>query len=60
MSNYCLTNNFPGDSECFPYLNNTRVYSQITGGWCIFNAVIGFFGNLLTLLSIPFAAKYNK
>lgn len=57
FSDYCLQN--PTDFEfCFPE-TETRM-SCVAVILCVFNAVIGFFGNLLTLTAIPFAAKHKK
>ena len=63
MSEFCLTQwekGFTnGTEECFPsYINDT--VAVLTGTWCIFNAIIGFTGNLLTLLAIPFAANRKR
>ena len=63
MSKFCLTqweNGFTnGTEECFPsYITDT--VAVLTGIWCIFNAIIGFTGNLLTLLAIPFAANRKR
>jgi len=33
---------------------------HFAGVWCIINAVVGFFGNLLTLLAFPYASWKKK
>lgn len=60
LSGYC-TNSSLTDEEaklCFP--DNIRNLSIVAGIWCIANAIVGFSGNLLTILAIPFAAKRKK
>ena len=37
-----------------------KVESDIVGCWCILNAVVGFTGNLLTLLAIPLAKRNER
>ena len=60
LSLFC-TNQSKSDEEskiCFP--DDIRSYSVLAGIWCVINAVVGFSGNLLTLLAIPFAARRKK
>jgi hypothetical protein len=33
---------------------------KVAGIWCIVNSIIGFSGNLLTLLAIPFASRHKR
>ena len=40
--------------DCFPKEIST-VLSKFAGVWCVVNASLGFTGNLLTLLAIPYA-----
>ncbi len=35
-------------------------FGTIAGIWCILNSIVGFSGNLLTMLAIPYAAKHKK
>ena len=44
--------------DCFPNYSKWNVI--LSGILSLSNAVIGFTGNLLTLLAIPFAAKKKK
>ena len=56
-SDFCLDsiNEFP--DQCF--LSDHKLTFWL-GLWCIINAVIGFAGNLLTLLAIPYTANRKK
>ena len=58
MSEKCLdTWSNGGDMEnCFP----SSTLGTVTSIWCMINGLIGFTGNLLTLLAIPYAAKKKK
>ena len=63
MSNFCL--NVSQDREaCFPEKYKSHDgevgIAIIAGILCTINAFIGTFGNLLTLIAIPFAAKRKK
>jgi len=57
LSTYCLSEEGQSLDRCAPKV--TYVLQRFAGIWCIINAVVGFFGNLLTLLAIPYAA-WNK
>ena len=60
LSSFC-TNLSKTEEEskiCFP--EDIRSFSILAGIWCIINAIVGFSGNLMTLLAIPFAARRNK
>ena len=62
MSDYCLRiwqNGLNGSEYCFPESIMENGTGAILGTWCIINAIIGFFGNLLTLVAIPYAS-FNK
>ena len=62
MSDYGLQiwqNGLNGSEHCFPESIMENGIGAILGTWCIINAVIGFFGNLLTLVAIPYAS-FNK
>ena len=56
FSEFCLQH--PEEHQCFP--QSMQYLSDFAGIWCIINAVLGFSGNLLTLLAIPYAAKRQK
>jgi hypothetical protein len=45
------------DPNCYPF---SPVLSLWAGVWCVVNAVVGFSGNLLTLVAIPRAILSNK
>ena len=62
MSEYCLTaweNGSNLTDGCFQ-----DVFGNIGGIlysiWCFTNAFVGFTGNFLTLVAIPYAAKLKK
>ena len=63
MSKICLDawmneNIYLLNEDCTPkYADGVVAFGTI---WCNINAVIGFTGNLLTLLAIPYAAKKKK
>ena len=59
MSKLCLEaweNGYDAPDDCF--LQST--IGTVTSIWCMINGSIGFTGNLLTLLAIPYAAKKKK
>ena len=63
MSQKCLEwmeNEMPINEtlDCFPNYSKWNVI--LSGILSLSNAIIGFTGNLLTLLAIPFAAKRKK
>ena len=43
------------NDRCFPTHNENFVLRRITGFWSLFNFIAGLFGNLLTLVAIPYA-----
>ena len=56
LSSLCIGDNLQDgiSPECFS--NNISIaLSNFAGVWCIINAILGFTGNLLTLLAIPYA-----
>ena len=56
-SDFCL-DNFDGfPNQCF---SSDHKLTFWLGLWCILNAVVGFVGNLLTIIAIPYAAKKQK
>ena len=61
MSHMCLeawqTENTNETTHCFP---NHYKYGLFTDIWCVVNGIIGFTGNLLTLLAIPFCSINKK
>ena len=63
LSHICLdlslNDSIKNELDCFPE-QFTFATSTVVGTWCILNCVIGFFGNLLTLLAIPYAAKNKR
>ena len=58
MSQKCLEawSNGIDMENCFP----SSTLGTIASIWCLVNGVIGFAGNLLTLLAIPYAAKKKQ
>ena len=58
FSQICTEQPYTEDYQCYPeYLKNIGVYFGI---WCVFISVLGMFGNLLTMLAIPYAANRRK
>ena len=60
MSTECLDpkrNIWGVENICTPFTWNLR---HAAGVWCIINAVVGFAGNLLTILAIPYACWKRK
>ena len=58
MSQLCLdawTNGIDMEN-CFP----SSELGTITSIWSVVNGLIGFIGNLLTLLAVPFAARKKR
>ena len=61
MSENCLNTSINYFANCFPYNDkNGVVVATIAGILCTINAIVGSFGNLLTMLAIPYAANKNK
>ena len=62
MSEKCLNTSINYLANCFPYNNdeNSLVVATTAGILCTINAIVGSFGNLLTMLAIPYAANKNK
>ena len=58
ISDICLKHPDKFPENCFP--KELNELSIAVGIWCTINAIIGFLGNLLTILAIPYAAKKNK
>lgn len=59
MSEFCLSAWKENDDftlECLPELFD-EIFGTIIGIWIIINGTIGIFGNLFTLIAIPYAAK---
>ena len=58
ISKICAEQPFTEEFDCFPeYLKDIGSYFGI---WCLFIAVLGMFGNLMTIFAIPYAAKKRK
>ena len=55
-SDYCLNVVFL--DAC--YSSNHYEFRFVLGVWCVILGLIGFVGNLLTILAIPYAAKKKK
>ena len=58
FSDFCLnkTNSFA--SQCFP--SGYEALRFAVGVWSIIFGIVGFVGNLLTIIAIPYAAKNNQ
>ena len=63
MSKICLNSSINKQSDCFPsnYKDKNGIgFATLAGILCTINAIIGTFGNLLTILALPFAARRKK
>ena len=62
MSDLCLeawSYGYNSTENCIPsYMKGAT--GILAGIWHVFNASIGFIGNLLTLIAIPYAARNKK
>ena len=58
FSDFCLTPNNSFASQCFPSENDGLRFA--VGVWSIIFGIVGFVGNLLTIIAIPYAAKNNQ
>ena len=58
FSGFCLnkTNSFA--PQCFP--SEYTALRFAVGVWSIIFGIVGFVGNLLTIIAIPYAAKNNQ
>ena len=56
FSHFCLLN--PNNSQCFPSEYDNWIEAEIL--FALVNSLIGFAGNLLTILAIPYAAQKNQ
>ena len=57
LSHFCLEGANKLDPECSPMVGEVRV---VAGVICIVVAVVGFLGNLLTLLAIPWSVVNGR
>ena len=55
-STFCLNVEFL--RACYPSKNYNLKF--VTGIWCVVLGFIGFVGNLLTIVAIPYAAKNKR
>ena len=55
-SDYCLNVVFL--DACYP--SKRYEFKFALGIWCVFLGLIGFIGNLVTIVAIPYAAKKKK
>ena len=56
LSILCVNGSDTTKLDCYPD-DNPMFLTFISGIWCIINSIFGIFGNSLTLISIPYAAK---
>lgn len=56
FSHFCLLN--PNNSQCFPSEYDNWIEAEIL--FALINSFIGFAGNLLTILAIPYAAQKKQ
>ncbi len=57
-SDICLDHSFDFPETCYPSEHYDLKFALAIG--CVVYGVIGFVGNLLTILAIPYAAKKKK
>ena len=58
ISKICVEEPYTEEYPCYPdYLKESGPYF---GTWCLFISFLGMFGNLLTMLAIPYAANRKK
>ena len=57
LSEICLRYLDQSPEECFP---SDFDLMFVEGVWVVVNALVGFIGNMLIIVSIPFAAHKNK
>ena len=58
ISKICVEEPYTEEYPCYPdYLKEIGPYFGI---WCLFISFLGMFGNLLTMLAIPYAANRKK
>ena len=57
LSTYCLTHHDVG-AKCVPAMGS--MLRRMAGIWCILNGIVGFSGNLITLLAIPYASRHKR
>lgn len=58
ISKICVEEPYTEEYPCYPdYLKEIGPYFGI---WCLFISFLGMFGNLLTILAIPYAANRKK
>ena len=58
FSDFCLNDTNSFATQCFPSEN--KGLRSIVGVWSIVFGIVGFVGNLLTIIAIPYAAKNNQ
>ena len=58
LSSICLNQSYDFPPQCYP--SEDQHLKIIEGVWCVINAIIGFTGNLLTIIAIPYAAKHKQ
>ena len=61
FSHVCTSGSNLLQYECFKFYNNmTDTIRQIAGAWLIILGTVGILGNLITLLTIPYAANKKR
>ena len=60
ISKLCVNGLYNEVLGCIPHLDEQRSYRIALGVWSIIVTIFGLFGNLFTLLAIPYAAKRQR
>ena len=61
LNELCMNGSNSSNLECYKDHGSMTNASRIsTGVWYIFIALIGIFGNITTLIAIPYAAKKKR
>ena len=59
LSKLCVNGSYDEDL-CIPQLHQQRPYRMALGVWALIVMAFGVFGNIFTLLAIPYAAKRQR
>ena len=61
LSRICLNGSHSNQSECVKfYDSNVSIIRKGIGIWFLLVAILGTFGNLMTLIAIPYAARHKR
>ena len=60
LSKFCVNGSTYSKDLCIPELTQQRPHRIAIGVWAFVVMVFGVFGNIFTLLAIPYAAKKQR